>query len=111
MKAIAYGVGASSDFTKPETLGQCRNYGGGWKEAEHVLAMRRSVERLGGRFTAAQLLQDLLRFEDKRKVQSWVANAHLGSQVARWRDSGEVVLSDPVKRVYAATPRWKGGAK
>lgn len=79
----------------------------GWAESDYVLAMRRAVTRLGGRFAMAQLLPELQAHEPAAGVARWVNSGYLGSQVGVWREAAEIELVAGPGRVYQVTGLWK----
>jgi hypothetical protein len=75
--------------------------------ADYARSMRRAVERLGGTFTMGTLVSNLRAHEPNAHVMKWINCGYVGSQVATWRDNGEVELSDAATRTFKTTSKWQ----
>lgn len=79
-------------------------------DGAHTEPIRQAITRLHGRFTVAQLLEDMRAHATPEEIKEWTWGGHIGAQVLRWRDEGKVRLvsiGEVGGRVYEVTDEWE----
>lgn len=76
------------------------------REAPYAQAMRRAINRMGGRFNMFKLLADLNLHEKLEDVRRWTSHGYLGSQVQHWRENGLLQLVPGEGRTFEVLPSW-----
>jgi hypothetical protein len=82
----------------------------GPRDGAHTEPIRQAITRLHGRFTVAQLLEDLREHATPEQLQAWTYSGNLGHQILKWREDGQLRLASIAEvggRVYEVTDEWE----
>lgn len=79
-------------------------------DGAHTEPIRRAITRLHGRFTVAQLLEDMREHATPEEIKKWTWGGQLGHQLLRWREEGKLRMAgigEVGGLVYEVTEQWE----